>query len=182
MALDPLDIWVERLLQMQPKDTKLQGAWNLANWYGDLADKVEATGGSVGIFTFNRPLFVSTLAPGFNPDPSAPSWAARLASAWEIACKDSKITPATVPNGAWTQSAVDVLTAPKGAATIITLSQAKNLLENKLIASATAFAGDPDAGHKAFAKAFRDATLAFIFLTIGIAILNTPVPIPLPAT
>ena len=73
MALDPLDAWYKRLLQNKPVNSPAAGAKNLADFYGDMADKVQGVGGSPGIFKFNRALFVATLAPGFTPDPSAPS-------------------------------------------------------------------------------------------------------------
>lgn len=180
MALDPVDAWVKRLLQMQPASSPNAGAQNLADFYGDLADKVEGVGGAPGIFTFNRSLFVATLAPGFSPDPSAPSWASKIASAWETACGASIITPGTVANPAWTASSVDINTVPVGSSTIITLSAAKSKLQSGLIASANAFKGNPTAGQEAFAKAFLDATKEFQFLTIGLVLAPPAPPFPLP--
>jgi hypothetical protein len=165
---------------MQPANSQVAGAQNLADFYGDMADKVQGVGGSPGIFTFNRALFVSTLAPGFTPDPSAPSWAAKVAAAWQTACSASIITPGTVVNPAWTASSVDVLTAPIGSATIITLGAAKSTLQAGLIASASSFKGNTDAGQEAFAKAFLDATKAFTFLTIGLVLAPPAPPFPLP--
>lgn len=180
MALDPVDAWVKRLLDNKPVGSPVAGAQNLADFYGDMADKVEGIGGSPGIFKFNRALFVSTLAPSFLPDPSAPSWAAKIANAWQVAVAASSITPGTVTNPVWTASAVDVLTVPTGSATIITLGSAKGLLLSGLIASASSFKGSPEAGQKAFAKAFLDATKAFTFLTIGLVLVPPAPPIPLP--
>lgn len=181
MALPPLEAWVDRLRQLQPVNTQQLGAKNLADFYGDMADQVEGVGGSPGIFTFNRSLFVATLAPQFIPDPSAPSWANRIADAWQVAVASSVISPGTVINPAWTASVVDIQTAPIGSATIITLSAAKSVLKAELIKSAGQFSNDTESGLVAFAKAFREATKAFTFLTIGLAIPGTPLPIPTPA-
>ncbi len=172
MALDPLEAWVKRLSQMKPTDSKEAGAKNLADFYGDLADKVEGQGGSPGIFRFNRELFVATLTPSLAPEESAAVWATNIANAWQTAVAASVITPGTVVNPAWVVSGVDVLTLPLGSASIPTLSTAKETLQAGLIASA----GDQEA----FAQAFLDATRAFTFLTIGLTVGEPPVPLPIP--
>lgn len=179
MALDPLDAWVKRLNQMEPVNSQGAGAQNLADFYGDLADKVEGIGGTPGIFRFNRGLFTANLAPGLIPDPSAPSWSSKIANAWLAAVGASSITPGTVSNPAWTASGVDSQTATTGSATIITLSAAKGILQTGLIASASAFQSNTDAGQVTFAQAFLNATRAFTFLTIGLVLAPPGPPIPL---
>jgi hypothetical protein len=179
MPLAPLADWKARLLQMQPANDPFTGAMNLANFYGDMADNVMAMGGHKGIFTFNRALFAATLAPMLSPADSPAVWANNLSTAWQVAVAGSIIAPATVTNAAWLVSTVDVLTVPLGAATIITLSAAKAMLYSGLSSSQSTFSSQIPEGQEAFAKAFRDATLAFKFNCIGIA--GTPIsPVPLP--
>lgn len=179
MAVEPLSGWAKRLSEMNQSTSPPAGAKELADFYGDMADKVEGVGGKPGIFTFNRAVFIAALD-GFPPDPSAPSWALRVSDAWQKACAASIITPATVTNAAWTASVKDVLTVPIGAATIITLSAAKVKLQTDLIASATVFKGNSDQGIIKFASAFREATLLFQFLTIGLVLAPPGAPVPLP--
>ena len=157
------------------------GAKELADFYGDLGDKVEAEGGTAGIFTFNRAVFAAQLiALGYSPTLPAPAWAAILSNAWGNAVKASIITPATVSDPTWTASGVDVATVPIGSATIITASTAQAKLLSSLIASAAAFKSNPDDGIFKFAKAFHDATKEFTFLCIGLVATPTPVPTPIP--
>lgn len=189
MSLDPLSDWTARLLAMPQVDTPLLGATNLADFYGDLADKVEADspdGSSVGIFTFDRITFATTLVGlGFGPDAST-AWAGKIATAYSTALATSVITPGTVTSAAWTLSTVDTLTAPTGAATITSIAAAAASLETDLIASNALFqAGtittpsEADSSIEDFANAFRKATLLFEFLCIGIAAGAPPTPVPL---
>lgn len=185
MALEPLSAWVTRLLENFNVDSASAGAWNLANFYGDKADFVQAQGGSVGIFTFNRALFVSELlAIGFEPTGDI-SWANRIATAWRNAVAGSSITAGTVTHPAWTQSVVDNLTAGTGGAVIVTLSDAKDTLENNLtnvgnkyISSEITSVAQNNVQIEAFAKAWRDATLVFNFECIGEKV-TPPKPVPI---
>jgi hypothetical protein len=177
--LADLQAWQDRLMQMSPAKDPISGALNLANFCGDMIDNVQASGGHTGIFKFNRPLFTATLAASFAPTASPSVWATEISVAWQAAVSASIITPGTVTNPAWLISFVDVNTLPIGASTIITLSIATNTLKNALVTSQSTFTNSVPDGSKAFAKAFRDATLMFKFLCIGIA--GTPVsPVPLP--
>lgn len=182
MALDPPKEWENRLRAMAQSQSLSAGAKELADFYGDMGDKVQGLGGSPGIFTFNRAVFQAQLmALGFAPNPSAPGWAAILSTAWLNAVNLSTVSPGTVPNPAWTASGVDVLTVPIGSATIITASAAKAKLQASLIASANAFKSNSDDGIFKFAKAFHDATKEFTFLTIGLTLVGpAPVPTPIP--
>lgn len=182
--VDPLSGWKSRLLAMPPVNTATAGVQNLADFLGDEMDKVEAQGGSPGIFTFDRPLFVSTLlSSGFGPT-AGNEWAGKLATAWMTASGSATITAGTVTNGAWTASVTDIQTSPSGSSTIVTLSSAKTFLENTLLSAASTFASvtNPSQGDAVVdqvAGAFRDATLMFQFNCIGLAI-AVPSPIPVP--
>jgi hypothetical protein len=182
VALDPVGKWKDKLLAMGPASSPSAGAKSLADFYGDMADKIEGVPGSPGIFTFNRAMFATQLVSmGFNPDPSAPSWANTISTAWQTAVGISTITPGTVNNPTWTASGVDSLTVPTGTATIITLSLAKATLQAGLIASASSFQGNTDSGIEKYAEAFYNATKQFQFLTIGlVATPGGPVPVPIP--
>ena len=179
--LDPLSTWKDRLLQMKPTSTPIDGVTNLANFLNEMMNKVQAIGGHQGIFTFNKALFLATLTPTLVPTGSASVWSAAVATAWQTAVAASIITPATVSNPAWLISSVDIMTLPIGASTIVTLSAASMSLKSALASSQSTFSGNVSSGQEAFAKAFRDATLMFQFLCIGIGGTPiSPVPIPLP--
>lgn len=182
MALDPPKAWEDRLRQMAQSQSLPAGAKELADFYGDLGDKVQGgPAGAPGIFTFNRAVFAAQLiAIGYSPTLPAPAWAAILSTAWLNAVNASTIKPGTVANPAWTASGVDVNTIPIGSATIITAAAAAALLQANLIASAAAFKSNPDDGIFKFAKAFHDATKQFTFLTIGLVATPAPVPLPIP--
>jgi hypothetical protein len=181
VALDPVDKWKDKLLGMGPANSPADGAKSLADFYGDMADKIEGVPGAPGIFTFNRAMFASQLmSMGFNPDPSAPSWANTISTAWQAAVGVSVISPGTVNNPTWTASGSDVLTVPVGTATIVTLPLAKAALQAGLVASASSFQGGTDNGILKFAEAFYNATKQFQFLTIGlVATPGGPVPVPI---
>lgn len=186
MALEPLSSWVDRLLQMPSTDSSPLGAQNLADFYGDKGDSVQAVGGGAGIFTFNRSVFASELlAAGFDPVVDT-SWASKIASAWETAVGASSITAGTVTNAAWTASVVDTLTAGSGSAVITTISSAKLLLQNALISVGSNYVNgsitnetENNAQIELFAKAWRDATLAFKFQCIGLVVGAPPTPLPI---
>jgi len=183
MALDPLDKWEKRLLSMGQSKSVVAGSKELANFYGDMGDKVQAgAAGKEGIFTFNKEIFATQLmSMGFGPEPSSSVWAAAVANAWNNAVGLSIIKPGTVSNPIWTASSVDSLTLPIGSATITTASAAKGILMAGLIASSPAFKTDSKKGIKLMAKAFYDATKLFSFLTIGLVITpGGPVPAPIP--
>jgi hypothetical protein len=183
MALDPPDKWVKRLLEMKQSSSSATGAKELGDFYSEMADKVQGVGGRPGIFKFNKAVFAAQLSSGFGPEASAPKWANSVATAWLAAVNASTITPATVPNSAWTASSVDVQTAPTAAATIITANAAKAQLQAGLIASSNAFKSGSDEGMEQFAKAFHDATKSFVFLTVGlVATPASPVPLPIPTS
>jgi hypothetical protein len=185
MAVDGLSSWKSRLLAMPNVGDQTSGAWNLANFCGDMMDKLNVQGGTVGVFTFDRPLFVSTLLAVMSPD-GGTAWAGKLASAWATASGSNTVTPATVTNGAWAGgSTKDILTSPSGNSTIVNLSAAKSALESSLIAVGTPFVNkdiqtgaQADSSNEAFAKSFRDATLMFQFKCIGL----NPAMIPTPVT
>jgi hypothetical protein len=185
--LDPLDSWKQRLLAMPDVGTNSEGAWNLANFCGDEMDKVNAIGGTVGIFTFDRPLFVSTLLAIVVPEGSL-AWVDRFTTAWATACGSNTITPATVVNGAWSGSVKDVVTLPSGNATIVTLAAAKATLDSELTAQGTPFVNKTVTSKSQvvslngdFAQAVRDATLVFQFDCIGLNALMVPVHVVLAA-
>lgn len=184
MALESLTAWVDRLLQNSQVDTPSAGAWNLANFYGDKADLVQAVPGTAGIFTFNRALFVSELLSlGFDPVDDT-SWASKIATAWQTAVAGSSIAAGTVTDAAWTLSVVDSNTAGTGAAVIVTLANAKDSLESSLLSLGSNYVNDLITNEsenntqvEAFAKAWRDATLIFEFECIGLA---GPPPVQIP--
>ena len=184
MALDPPKEWEKRLRAMAQSQSIPAGAQELADFYGDMGDKVEAIGGAPGIFTFNRPIFIAQLiALGFAPTEPPAVWANIVSTAWLNAVNLSIITPGTVSNPAWTASGVDVLTVGIGSATIITAAAAKAKLQSGLIASASAFRSNSDDGIFKMAKAFHDATKEFTFLTIGLQLVGpAPVPLPIPSS
>lgn len=180
MAIDPPNQWEKRLRAMAQSKSLPAGAKELADFYGDMGDKVQGVGGSAGIFTFNRAIFAAQLiALGFAPTQSPAVWANIVSTAWLNAVNLSIIAPGTVSNPTWTASGVDTNTLPIGSATIITSSAAKAKLQSGLVASASAFKSDSDDGIFKMAKAFHDATKEFTFLTIGLTLVG-PVPVPTP--
>lgn len=190
MALEDLDSWKERLLAMPSVSTSIEGAQNLADFYGDKADKVQADspdGSSEGIFTFNRSVFVVQLiAQGFGPSSSA-DWIPKISTAYEMALKASSISASTVTNSAWTATGnKDTQTKSTGIEVITTISAAKGILEAGLISAENPFLSggiqnpdDMSDSNALFAKAFRDATLAFVFTCIGKVMGVPPVEVPL---
>ena len=185
MAVDPLSGWKARLLAMPTTGDETQGAQNLADFCGDMMDKLNVIGGTVGVFTFDRPLFVSTVMATMQPDGSI-SWTSKFANAWAVASGSSTVTPATVTNGAWSGSVKDILTSSSGNATIVNLSAAKSALDSYLQAEGNPFVNkqiqtgaQADAANEAFAKAVRDATLLFQFDCIGLNSVPSPVSVVL---
>jgi len=176
--VNSLQIWVDKLLQLQPQSSAEDGARNLGNYLKEQMDKVQAgPTGVEGIFHFDVDMFVSTLiASGFNPT-SSMDWVPKISSAWYAASAGNTITPSTVTDPAWTISIKDTNTVPVGATTILTLSSAKTMLENELQEVTFSGGKEPSAVYEAFAKSFRDSLLSFVFNCIGIA---GPPPTPLP--
>jgi hypothetical protein len=175
MAVDPLSSWKSRLLAMPNVGVGTQGAQNLSNFCGDMMDKLNVQGGTVGVFTFDRSLFVSTWLGMAEPD-GGTAWCGKLASAWATASGSNTITSGTVTNSAWAGgSTKDVLTDSSGNSTIVNLSAAQAALASYLTAVGTPFVNksiqtgaQADASNEAFAKCFRDATLLFQFKCIGL--------------
>jgi hypothetical protein len=178
--LDPLSDWKARLLAMPSVNSAPSGAQNLADFIGDMSNKVQGgPTGTQGIFTFDRGTFVSTLlGSGFGPVADT-SWVMKISNAWFAGSSGSTISPSTVTDGLWTVSTVDVNTIPTGAVTITTLSSAKSTLEAGLLSAGAPYVAgtitDPsqsDAQVEKFAQAFRDAILAFKFNCIGIGLVG----------
>lgn len=184
--IDPLSGWKARLLAMKPVGTAAAGAQNLADFYGDQADKVTAEGSGL-LFTFNRAIFVSTLlASGFTPT-GGTEWVQKIGAAFLAGVTQGTIKPAQKNDARWTASGADIITPGSGAAVIITASAAKDTLEAGLLSATAGFQDTEDeegAGdsQEQFAKAWRDATLEFSFLLIGLIIVGGPSTAPLPLT
>jgi len=181
--IDPLEDWADRLLQMKPVGSAQAGAQNLADFYGDMADKVSAEG-SNRLFTFNRTVFVSTLlAQGFAPT-GGTDWVQRVGTAYLAGVASATILPGQKNDGRWSASGSDVVTPNSGAAVIITAITAKEKLEEGLLASSVGFtdigkSSQADDFFVKFAQAWRDATLEFKFKLIGL-IISGPTTAPLP--
>jgi len=184
--LDPLPDWVDRLKQMPSVGTSQEGAENLANFYGDLADKVTAEG-SPPLFTFNRQVFASTLlSQGFGPT-GGTEWVQKIGTAFEAGVAQGTITPALKADPRWTASGSDVQTPSTGASVILTLSIARSTLESGLISATQGFSqtensDQADSSQEKFAQAWRDATLEFQFTLIGLIVVPPSGTAPLPLT
>lgn len=186
--LDPESAWIDKFKKMKPADTPIQGIQQLADTIEGLINKVEPNlpGATIspGIFTWNKPIFIAQ-ALALAPTPG-PTWIPTLASAWTAACSASIIKPGTVNDPSlWQVSTVDTLTLPVAAATITTISAAQAVLSGLLQLVPVAMAANqPGKAPENMAKAFRAATLTFMFTLIGIAgtpISPVPTPVPVPA-
>jgi len=181
--LEPLEDWTERLLNLPPVGTAQLGALNLANLYGDSADKVTAEG-SGPLFTFNRPLFVTTLlALGFIPTATT-NWVPKVGTAFLAGVLAAIIKPSQKKDARWTASITDTLTPPLGAVVITTAVKAKTTLEAGLLDAVKGFSEITDSSQSAafqdsLSKAFRDATLEFEFKLIGLRVIPGPATEPL---
>lgn len=172
MALASASVLRTAIEDMPETDNLVIGMTNFADVIGDYMDDVQAGSlGSPGIFTLNRSVFVTnliTLTPVAND-----SWISNFADAWEAAVNASTITANTVTDPAtWTASTTDTNTSSSASTTITTIASAKATLVSAL--DSATWDNDPALP---FAEAIRDATLAFTFNTIGVALPSTPIPV-----
>lgn len=185
--LDPLSVWAQTFNSLPYTADADEGAENFSVALGTLMDKVQAgPEGTEGIFTFDEPTFkegLLTLQPVADN-----SWASNLADIWQTAVLASVIAPSTVTDSAWTSSETDVDTLPTPAATIPVISDARNVLETELLAVSDLFT-NPDTSEDILlaaatqtAKAFRDATLTFTFICIGLVLAPPGPPVQLAIT
>jgi len=177
MALPGVASLTTDLENLSPS-TDPTAAWTaFADVIGNYVDQVQAGSlGSAGILIFNRAVFVTNLLPLAPINDN--SWVAAMANAWEAAMLVSTITPGTVSDpSVWTASITDTNTLPAAATTITTIPVSKATLSAGL-ASATSANNPP----QPLAQAFHDATLEFIFTTIGLALAppGAPIPVPVP--
>lgn len=188
MSVDALSGWVTELDAMPPSSTIAGGIANLATFFDDMSKDVNAVGGTVGIFAFDKATFESTLLGlGFSPT-GTDDWIAKLGTAWEAGCSSAVITAGTVTDASWTASgSLDTETPSSGSGTILNLSAAKTIFETGLaLASDPFIAGDitneteANAAKEDFAAAWRDATLTFIFTCIGLILPPPPTPLSIP--
>lgn len=184
MSLEPQSVWTDTLLKLQPTPDAQVGCQQFADWVGDRSDLVQAGSAGSPLFTFNRPVFVSQLkALGFTPTKTN-NWIPKVTTAWENAVKASTIKRATTPDPIWDISVVDIITIPIASATILTIPAGKAILAAGLTQAAQGFTAiKQDTAIRGridkFSKAFRDATLAFTFLLIGLKLIGiAPVPFP----
>ena len=174
MALPTASALEKDIKDLKPANNAVQGSLAFANVIGDHLSKIQAGSmGAPGIMTFNSPLFASLLAT-MPPSPVGPPTAFLMASHFATALSASVIKPGTVINSAWTASAVDILTLPVGAATIVTIP----VVMAKLASGLLEVKADKTAPDK-IAKAYADAIAEIQFLTIGL-FLVVVVPTPLP--
>jgi hypothetical protein len=184
VSLEPQSVWTDTLLRLQPTPSAQVGLQQFADWVGDRSDLVQAGSAGSPLFTFNRPVFIAQLrALGFTPTRTN-NWIPKVATAWENAVKASTIKRATTPDPVWTISVVDVITIPIASATILTIPAGKAILTAGLTSASQGFTAiKQDTAIRGridqFSKAFRDATLAFTFLLIGIRLVGI-VPVPFP--
>lgn len=185
--LDPESDWVDAFSKLKPQSTAVQGIMQLADVIEKLTNKVEPNlpGATVspGIFTWNKAVFVAQ-ALALVPTPG-PTWIPVLASAWSAACTASIIKPGMVSAPSiWQVSTVDTLTLPLAAATIPTIAAGQGILSGLLQLVPLDMQSKPDMAPGDMGKAFRTATLGFVFTLIGISgtpISPVPTPIPAPA-
>lgn len=176
--LDPASVLSANLKALAPSPIPIVGATNFVNTVCDYMEKVQAgSGGSPGILTMNRPIFISMMT-SMLPVPDL-SWVPNFVAAWLEAVSTGVITPGTVSNPVWIGSGgFDTNTLPSAAATITTLAAAATSLQSSLLS----IVPDPTSPLP-LANAINAATLEFTFLCIGLASppAFTPIPIPFSA-
>lgn len=186
-VLDPESTWIDKFKALKPQNTAVQGIQQLADTIEALINKVEPNlpGATVqsGIFQWNKAAFIAQ-ALSLTPSPGQ-TWIPILAGAWTAGCSAAVITPGLVTDATlWAVSTSDTLTLPSAAATIPTISAGSSILQALLQAVPASIASTPEKAPENMAKAFRAATLAFVFTLIGIAgtpISPVPTPVPAPA-
>lgn len=163
-----------QLLALPPVKDAVTGVTNFVNAVGNFMDLVQAgPNGTAGIFALDRPAMISILLT--QKPVKDNSWIPNFANAWYVGCTGAIITPGTVTDAStWTSSITDIDTSPSATVTITTLTAAKALL----ITGLQSVSATPDAPLP-LANAIRNATLAFKFECIGLAI-SVPSPIPVP--
>ncbi len=185
--LDPEQTWVDEFKKLKPATTPIEGIVSLANVIEKLTNKVEPNipGGQAqpGIFKWNKAAFIAqmmTLTPTQTPD-----WIPKVANAWSMACNTGIITPALVTAPSfWTVSSKDVNTLPIVPATVPTVVAGQAALIGVLSAVPAQVMADATKSPEMYAKAFRAAVSAFVFILIGISgtqISPVPLPVPVPA-
>jgi len=178
MALLGPTVLAAQILALPPAMDPLTGGMNFAGVIADYMSLIQGgPTGSPGIITFNKAVF-GPLVAAMPPDPTGAAWGVLMAANWQTALLASIVTPGTVADPTWTVSAVDILTLPTAAATVITAPVAMATLAGKL-ASVKAGADAP----KPMAEAFHEAILKMQFLCIGMTLVGiVPTPTPLPKT
>lgn len=178
MSLPSADTLKSELLALPPTENKMEGIANLVAVIAKHMNKVQGgPTGKAGIFTLNEPVMIGILS-ALVPVPDD-SWITTFATAYQAASMAAIVSPATVSNPAWVGSgSKDILTLPIGAASIPTIAVAKTLLQ-----AALQSAKPDDEAPKPIADGIHDATLAFLFLCIGLGPppVFPPIPIPTPA-
>lgn len=176
MALPGPSVLAASILALPKASDPVSGGMNFAGAISDYMSLIQAgPTGSPGILTFNKAIF-GTLVGTMPPDPTGAAWGILMASNWNTAMLASIVTPGTVVDPTWTASAVDILTLPAAAATVITAPLAMAALAGKL---ANVKAGDT--APKPMAEAFHEAIGMLQFLCIGLTLVGpVPTPTPLP--